>query len=120
MDMIVPSKSLISLRQKSENKPNRKNIFSNYFFFPLGRDALLYGLKALGVERGESIIIPAYMCSSLLGPLIDNDYNIIFQDINNDLNLDTSVLKENVLKHDIKAVMAVSFFWVPIKFKRNL
>ena len=117
MDMIVPSKSLISLRQKSENKPNRKNIFSNYFFFPLGRDALLYGLKALGVERGESIIIPAYMCSSLLGPLIDNDYNIIFQDINNDLNLDTSVLKENILKHDIKAVMAVSFFGFPLNSK---
>ena len=107
---IVPSKKLINFRQNFKNKSNKKNLFGNYLFFPMGRDALLYGLQTLGVGKGASIIIPAYMCSSSLEPLNDHGYNIIFQDINNDLNLDVSLLKENILKHDVKAIMAVSFF----------
>ena len=47
-------------------------------FFQLGREALVYGLDALEIEPGATILIPAYMCNSTIKPLTNLGYNIIF------------------------------------------
>ena len=110
INYLVPSKNLINFKQLLKNDITQKNLFDQYLFFPKGRDALIYGLKKLGIDKGANIIIPAYMCSSSLEPLIAHGYNIIYQDIDNELNLDISILKNNISKHNIKAVMTVNFF----------
>jgi dTDP-4-amino-4,6-dideoxygalactose transaminase len=37
----------------------------------LGRNALWYGLRALGLGEGDEILMPAYHCGSEVGPLVE-------------------------------------------------
>ena len=97
-------------------KDHMRNIDSDAIFFTYGRDALLYGLKTKKMKKGSSIIIPAYMCKSTLEPLIDYGFKIIFQDINDELNLDLDLLEENIIKFKAQAVLVVNYFG----FKSNI
>ena len=91
-------------------KKNTKSIDTDAVFFPYGRDALLYGLKIKKIKKGSTIIIPAYMCESTLEPLLDYGFKIHFQDINDELNLDLNLLKENIKKFNAQAVLVVNYF----------
>jgi len=115
LNFLVTAKPFASLKYLFL-KSKYKNNMNNTFFFLYGRDALLYGLKKNGVEAGSTIIIPAYMCKSTLEPIINYGFNIIFQDIDNDLNLDLTLLKENIIKHNAAAVLSVNYFG----FKSNI
>ena len=51
----------------------RSKVFSNdFFYFNSGRDALLYGLKSINIHPKSSIIIPGYICNSIILPLKKN------------------------------------------------
>ena len=39
-----------------------------------------------------------------------NGYKIVYQDINDQLSLDINTLKNNIIKHQIKAVLFVNYF----------
>ena len=99
--------------------PNIKNLFSKtkdyglkkISFYPLGRDALLSGLIALGIQKGDSIIVPAYMCKSTIQPLQDYGFDIVFVDISKDLELPVDVIKKIFVKEKpIKALLIVHYF----------
>tara|TARA_Y100000746_G_scaffold228402_1_gene236402 strand:+ start:50 stop:1207 length:1158 start_codon:yes stop_codon:yes gene_type:complete len=114
-NLLVASRPFLSLKHillKNKFKNNKNNAL----FFSLGRDALLYALKKNGLEKGSTIIIPAYMCKSTLEPIIDFGIKIIFQDIDDNLNLDLVLLKENITKHNAKAVLVINYFG----FKSNI
>src|SRR6185503_10972575 len=38
--------------------------------FVLARNALYYGLKALGIRPGERVLVPAYICLAAVDPLL--------------------------------------------------
>ena len=84
--------------------PNDKLFFQN------GRNALIYGIKKLHIKEGSKILIPAYICKSITDTLSNNGYDVIFQDVGADLNLDLDILQSNISKHDIKAVLVVNYF----------
>jgi len=99
--------------------PNIKNLFSKtkdyglkkISFYPLGRDALLSGLIALGIQKGDSIIVPAYMCKSTIRPLQDYGFDIVFVDIGKDLELPVDEIKKIFEKDKpIKALLIVHYF----------
>ena len=46
------------------------------FFFPNGRSALFYLMKDLNKHEKTSLIVPAFMCSSTIDPLIYNKFEI--------------------------------------------
>jgi len=62
------------------SKDNPSNMH-DFRFFPLGRDALLSSLIALGLQKGDGVIVPAYMCSSTIQPLQEHGFKLIFVDI---------------------------------------
>lgn len=82
-------------------------------FFNLGREALLYGIKAMGIKSNEKIIIPSFMCESTIKPLISQGYKIILVDINEELNYNMTELKKAIRIHKPVAIMAVHFFGFP-------
>ena len=74
-------------------------------FYPLGRDALLSGLIVLGLQKGDGVIVPAYMCDSTIKPLRAYGFNIVLIDIDESLDLPVDKIRK-VFKKDnsIKAV----------------
>lgn len=79
-------------------------------FYPLGRDALLSGLVTLGLKKGDSIIIPAYMCYSTIEPLKAYGFNLVFIDIEKSLSLSIDKLKKVIEDNQIKALLVVHYF----------
>ena len=82
----------------------------NIIFFKNGRDAIIYGIKKLKIQDGSNILIPSYICKSIPDVLELNGYKIVYQDINDQLSLDINTLKNNIIKHQIKAVLFVNYF----------
>ena len=82
--------------------PNVSTLFSSvghvdlacYEFHSLGREALLYSLIKLGLQREDRIIVPAYICDSTIKPLRSYGFNLVFIDIGEDLSLPVDKLKK--------------------------
>jgi len=98
--------------------PNIKALFSSqgdfdstqYEFHFLGREALLSCMIKLGLKSGDNIIIPAYICDSSIKPLHVYGFNLIFIDIDKNLNLPCSELKRIIDSKEIKALLLVHYF----------
>ena len=75
--MIVPSKPFPSLNI-NYSRSNYLDL-SNIEFFGSGRKALLVGLTALGLKKGDSILVPAYICESAIRPLQAYGFKLIFE-----------------------------------------
>ena len=82
----------------------------NMSFFLLGRDALLSVIVNLGLKKGDSIIIPAYICDSTIKPLKAYGFNLVFIDIGRDLSLSVDDIKKVIENNQIKALLAVHYF----------
>lgn len=83
------------------------------YFYPRGRDALLAALRAFRVMPGDAIILPAYICESTIEPLRHKGYQIVFVDIETDLQLDPAKVLETAERCGAKAVLAVHYFGFP-------
>lgn len=85
-------------------------IENEILFFPMGRDALLFGLSKLGVKSGDCIIIPAFMCHSTIANLETLGYRIIYIDVSHDFQLDKVMLDNALAQFEVKAILAVHYF----------
>ena len=98
--------------------PNIGTLFSSdghvdltcYEFHSLGREALLYSLIKLGLQRGDRIIVPAYICDSTIKPLRSYGFDLVFIDIGEDLSLPVDKLKKIISNKQIKALLFVHYF----------
>jgi dTDP-4-amino-4,6-dideoxygalactose transaminase len=86
---------------------------NDFLFFGYGRDALVFGLEALKIKPRASILIPAYICDSLLEPLRELGYNIIFFDVNEDLSFNLNIIERLISSSNIKAILTVHYFGFP-------
>jgi perosamine synthetase len=88
-----------------------------------GTAALYVALKVLGVGKGDEVIIPTYVCSSLLNVIYLAGATPIIVDINeNDFNISFSGIKAKLNKKT-KAIIAPHIFGIPadiISMKKEL
>jgi hypothetical protein len=111
--LIVPSRPSVdygSIFQSIDKKPPE---FESFYFYPRGRDALLMALRALRVKPGDAVVIPAYICDSTIEPLRQAGYQIVFIDIEQGFQLDSTKVLEAVEMCDAKAVLVVHYFGFP-------
>jgi len=83
---------------------------SETVFYPLGRDALLSGLLALGLKKGDHILVPAYMCYSTLSPLRRYGFELVFIDVLPNLSLSIESIIEASDRVSVKALLLVHYF----------
>tara|TARA_B110000008_G_C16977982_1_gene566920 strand:- start:3266 stop:4384 length:1119 start_codon:yes stop_codon:yes gene_type:complete len=109
--MIVPSKPFPSLNI-NYSRSNYLDL-SNIEFFGSGRKALLAGLTALGLKKGDSILVPAYICESAIRPLQAYGFKLIFVDIDNNLSLPINKISK-IFKSDssIMALITVHYYGI--------
>lgn len=109
--MIVSSKAFPDLRSMLHSKLDGCFFeLSNIQFFNLGRDALLAGVRSLNLVEGDSIIVPAYMCESAIRPLRFYGYELIFVDVDENLNIPLCNIESIIKKFNVKALLVVNYF----------
>lgn len=82
-------------------------------FFPKGRDALMAGIYALGLHPKDKIVVPAYICESVVKTIRSFGCEPIFMDVNLKLQFDVDKLVEIIKDCRPKAVLVIHYFGVP-------
>jgi perosamine synthetase len=82
-----------------------------------GTSALHLALRALGVRQGDEVIIPSYVCASLLNAVRYAGGTAVFADIDlDDLNISPADIKKKVTGKT-KAVIVPHMFGLPAKME---
>ena len=92
-------------------------------FFAQGRTAFYHGLLKLKIKKNNKILIPNYICKSLLTPIIKLNINYNFYSIKDDFTFNLSEIKKKALAKDY--LLIVHYFGQPkninliLKFCKN-
>jgi len=82
------------------------------FYTMNGRNAIYHALKALGVQKGTTVLLPAFHCTALVDPVIAYGCSVKFYTVHRDLSLDMDEIA--ALAHSgASALLFVHFFGYP-------
>ena len=81
-------------------------------FFSHARTALKYGLKYLGIDSNDYILLPDYICDVVLHPMDQLGIKYKYYPINDNLNPNWDEL-ENIVDEKTKALLMVHYFGQP-------
>lgn len=65
-------------------------------FTELGRQAIYLALRGLGIGRGDGVIIPSYVCQSVILPVLACDAEPQFVDVGEDLNISPTSVQDRI------------------------
>lgn len=81
-----------------------------------GKSALILGLLTLGIEPGDEIILPTYVCSSVMHAVSFVKAKSVIVDIDDDYCISLEEIKKNITKKT-KAIVIVHIFGISAKIK---
>lgn len=116
--MYVPAEPILKLHTFYQNPSRERAAILTGFpsdrcvFFSTGRGAFWGSLKALGLKPGQPVLLPAYICRSILGPLKRLHLQPEFYRIDTLLQPDLEDL-ESQLRRGVAAVLLVHYFGFP-------
>ena len=93
-------------------------------FFNNGRSALKAGLKILNLKKKDEVLVPEFICDSVIQPFKDLNITPIFFNVKNNLNPNWKDVSKK-FNQNTKAIMMIHFFGFPneiekfYKFKKN-
>jgi perosamine synthetase len=82
-----------------------------YLFF-WARNAIYHSLRALGVQPGEAVLVPAYICAAAVEPIEAFGANVVYYEVGRDCIPDFSDLEAKI-DTQTRAVLAVHYFGFP-------
>jgi|TARA_B110000027_G_C16102057_1_gene293576 perosamine synthetase len=81
----------------------------NIVYLTSGRYACVLGLKNLGLKKGDKILIPEYICSTLVEKINENNFSVKFYSLKSNFDPDwKSISKE--FDNKVKAIIMVNYF----------
>ena len=80
-------------------------------FFAQGRTAFYYGLIKLKIKKENKILIPNYICKSLLTSIIKLNINYSFYNIDDNFTFNLSEIKKKALANDY--LLIIHYFGQP-------
>ena len=123
------------LIQKFENSFSKTYKFRNSVALNSGTSSLHLGLKALGVKKGDLVIVPSYTFAATVNAIIYCEAEPWFFDINEQFEIDLTLLdkeiknntirSKKIIKHrltrqTVRAIIPVSSFGKKIDFNKYL
>lgn len=63
------------------------------YLTPTGRSALYYGARAMGLKKGDEILIPSFVCTTVSVPLAKAGAKLLFFNIKRDMTIDWDHVK---------------------------
>ncbi len=98
---------------KFEDEISFYNNCENSILTYSGRTALYILLKAYGLNKGDEVMMPAFMCETVSQVFYDMGLKLNFIDVNpNTYNMDIDDLNKKINKNT-KAILAVHLFGIP-------
>ena len=109
--MLIPIKPMIdrSLLMRSCNNKLQQP-WNSGTFYEKGRDALIEGVKNIGLKKGDCIIVPALICYPVIEALRNEGYKVHLIDLNKNLSLPKAKLSSLISKKKAKAFMLIDYF----------
>ena len=93
--------------------------YANGVHFLRGRIAMCAILKALGIGRGDEVIIQAFTCVAVPCPVLATGAKPVYADIDSTFNLDPSSVEERITART-RAIVVQHTFGVPADMDRIL
>lgn len=98
------------------------------YYFSHARTALKYGLLNLGISKSNKVLVPDFICDSLIHPLIQLGINIIYYKINENFKPEWADVENKLNSHNISAIIMVNYFgqvqdlqkFISVKNKHNI
>ena len=85
----------------------RANPFPDVIGTYMARDALLLAISMLGLNRTDTVLLPAYLCREVVKPFLGRT-RVVFYDVKSDLGIDPLEI-ENRLK-GVKLLLIINYF----------
>jgi len=79
-------------------------------FYALGREAFLSALISMGLQKGDAVLIPAFMCNSTIKSLEAYGFDIVFIDVDQHLRLPIDQVASLISVDQVKALLIVHYF----------
>ena len=76
------------------------------------RNALFHGLRALNLKAGDTILVPAYHCASLVEPLLQYGAKVRFYCLDETCNADVQDIEDRI-EESTRAVLVIHYFGFP-------
>ena len=86
-------------------------------YFSSGRYACIVGLNNFNIVENDKILVPNYICSSLIDKLEEYNFKIIYYKIKSNFQPNWKFLKK-IDKNNLKAIIMVNYFGQPQNIKR--
>lgn len=102
---ILKFKDLVS--QKDNPAEPLEGVSSYYAGF--ARYALLKGLELLDINKGDSVLVPAYICEAAIEPFLAREIVVTYYKIRQDFSVDMRSLEEKITPKT-KAILYVNYF----------
>jgi perosamine synthetase len=99
----------------SEGLLFRRRVVSNSiqpYKFAYARTAVKYGLISLGIKSGDTLLIPEFICESVLTPLEELGIKPLYYSVNSMLEPDFDLLEKNIT-NSTKGLLIVHYFGQP-------
>jgi perosamine synthetase len=109
-DPILPWSTLLSFTKQTILPSPIPTHPTSYWF--LARNALYQGLKALRLQPGDEVLVPAYHCNTLVEPIIQFGLNVVFYNIHQDSHADFKHLKSQI-HTKTKTIVMIHYFGFP-------
>lgn len=85
---------------------------SEIIYFTKARTALKYGLQTLGLSSDQSILIPDFICDSVMLPILENSLQFSVYETTENLSPVWTSVESNMSKNT-KAILMVHYFGQP-------
>lgn len=84
----------------------------NYIFLSTGRCAIKLAIRMLGLSYKDEILLPSYLCPSILEPIREEGINIKFFKVKKDLSVDINDIKKKI-SNTTKILFVIHYFGFP-------
>lgn len=105
------------LERKFREKIREKTNSEKVILINNGRNALRSVLRSLDSASGTEIIVPSYICPIVPYCVKKEGYNVIFADINEELNIDTKKLEKKI-NPSTAAIISANLFGNPANMEK--
>lgn len=91
---------------------NEINNFNNIDSMLLngGQSSLEFILQDIHLKEHEFILMPSYLCPTILYKFTKKDINVVFYEINEDLSINLNNVKELIERFNVKALFFIDYF----------
>jgi hypothetical protein len=87
------------------------------FDFFWARNAIYHGLRAVGIQPGQRILVPAYICSAAIEPIEYFGAEVAFYAIQRNCAPDWQDLEAKI-RSNVRAILAVHYFGFPCDLEK--